>query len=58
MKDYTIINELSKMIGNNKSIFVSEKIYNRYLVFLELDINKEYENIRFDNVEIIKSKQS
>jgi hypothetical protein len=58
MKDYTIINELSKMIGSNKSIIVSEKIYNRYLVFLELDINKEYENIRFDNVEIIKSKQS
>jgi hypothetical protein len=58
MKDYTIINELSKMIGSNKSIIVSEKIYNRYLVFLELDINKEYENIRFDNVEIIKIKQS
>jgi hypothetical protein len=58
MKDYTIINELSKMIGSNKSIFVSEKIYNRYLVFLELDINKEYENIKFDNVEIIKIKQS
>jgi hypothetical protein len=58
MKDYTIINELSKMIGSNQSIIVSEKIYNRYLIFLELDINKEYENIRFDNVEIIKSKQS
>jgi hypothetical protein len=58
MKDYTIINELSKMIGSNKSIIVSEKIYNRYLIFLELDINKEYENIRFDNVEIIKIKQS
>jgi hypothetical protein len=58
MKDYTIINELSKMIGSNQSIIVSEKIYNRYLVFLELDINKEYENIRFDNVEIIKIKQS
>jgi hypothetical protein len=58
MKDYTIINELSKMIGSNQSIIVSEKIYNRYLVFLELDINKEYQNIRFDNVEIIKIKQS
>ena len=58
MKDYTIINELSKMIGSNNSISISEEIYNRYLVFLDLDINKEYENVRFDGVELIKRKQS
>ncbi len=58
MKDYKIINELSKMIGSNKSITVSKEIYNRYIIFLDLDVNKEYQNIKFDNVEIIKSKQS
>jgi len=56
MKDYTIINELSKMIGSNQSITVSKEIYNRYIIFLGLDINREYQNIRFDGVEIIKSK--
>jgi hypothetical protein len=54
MKDYSIINELSKIIGSNKSIFISEDLYNRYLIFLDLDINKEYTNIRFDSVELIK----
>jgi hypothetical protein len=54
MKDYSVINELSKMIGSNKSIFISEDLYNRYLIFLDLDINKEYTNIRFDSVELIK----
>jgi hypothetical protein len=54
MKDYSVINELSKIIGSNKSIFISEELYNRYLIFLDLDINKEYSNIRFDSVELIK----
>ena len=54
MKDYSVINELSKIIGTNKSIVISKDLYNRYLKFLDLDINKEYTNIRFDSVELIK----